>query len=1159
MRLILAPGFVLALFLLVLSSAAAAPLLEYNLVDQWPELNRPVDQVVSTEGLAVAANGTVFLVDGSANRVTMMAPDGTWLGELGNHGNGPELLGNPRAIEINNDAGLVYVADIDSYRLVVFDLEGDFVTAWPDIYASGLSMGPDGRLWVADQLTTKVRAFDARGQEVFSFGVRGSGSGKFRQLSDVAAAPSGELYVGDRGGSRIQVFRPEGDSLRLVRTLDLTDPKYRQQVGGRPPGGPPGPGGRGPRERRCTSNDISVIDDETLLAFPCLIQNGEVTFLRGPQASANVFGFFLPYVNVGAGLFYSMGVYDADRNDPRNETFPAIVHYTDSTFSTLVESWRLGAFDQDAFRGPQRVDAHPNGTVYITDFRGVRRYSTTGESLNLLPVQTFPTEPISVTLTMATGDGTADGVVGFGRCLNAGSANAFQQPCLGYYLIRTKDHLGEPLDYLEPVWTTSVDAEAEITALHYDGVNDLLLMINNADQELRAYQRLGRGRKETWPLGGSDRTALFTDVGSGPDGIVYVLDALRDQIQVRDRSGKLQRTLKAPSDAWRLAGGPDGSVLVLTAFGEVVRLGAGGAEMARFNAKPNENAQARNLSDLSVAADGRVFVADRLASLVSVFAPTGRDAPEVLAGQSCIVRGAKTADPAQVSLTDEIQVELGLDGSCGSVEQPSHILVLVNTKNAAALAAARQVVSLADFQRHRLGLMGYYVSTLFKVRWTQDVSKIITGLESLNAGGGAESNEANALRQARRELSLVDGRAVVVLIGAEYCVKSERPDCEEQTDAEPAAADLWSDGVRVVVVNGTADSRLLASSDLDVVGFGFGLGGAVPVYQRIANLLHPAALLKTVTVADVIPANLEWVAGSAQPPAAWDPASRTLTWTLADVPYRATALRYRLRPTVAGRWPTNVEAHADYTDGWDGQGRVVFPVPEVEVVVPPPPTATPSPVPTATPLPTARPTAAPRSLFLPLVQVDRCAARRLPLEVVLAIDVSSSMAEPTRPGGPAKLAAARAAATLFLDAALAPQDRVALVTFEGAAHRVVDLTADRAAVRAALDGLVTGYGTRLDLGLAAAVAALSARRPEATAAIILLTDGRSSGARPAVERAAAAARAGGIEVVAIGLGDDVDGPLLAAIATRPEWYFAAPETEDLVSIYAGLPAVLPCP
>lgn len=1150
--------------------AAAQSEIRYDLVDRWPPNETPFNQMGNPGGLAVRADGTVYLADFLANRIAVMAPDGNWFKAFGNTGNGPSRINNPRQIEVDNANGLVYSGDFDSYRVLVYDLDGNYVRYIPDIFPVGMFLAPDNQLWVADRLTNRVRVFDPAGAEVFSFGERGSRAGMFRQIRDVTVNPSGEIFVGDRSGSRIQVFRREGDGARLVRALNLNEARY-SQAGAPPPGWPRG----APYVQRCSAWDLVAIDDETLFAFPCMIRDSGVEFLNTSQPGSNIFGFFFPFVNPRLGLYYAMAIYDEDPQDPRNDIVPAIVRYRDNTFRQVESVFPMGNFDEVPFRGPNDIEVLPNGSVYVRDFSGVARFSPEGEKQNLLPVETFPSEPISITLELATGDGTPDGVVGFGTCLNARSPQPVRTPCLGQFVMKTKNHRGEPLDYLEPVWTTTAPPFEEISAFAYDAANDLMLLVNNEEQELLAYPRLSRGRKLAWPLGGSDRTALFAGVTAGPDGSIYVLDVLRDEIQVRDNKGTLTRTIKSPTDTWRIAGGPGGTVFALTAYGEVVRLDADGREAARFDAKPNAFAQARNLADLAVSADGRVFVVNLLMSEISVFAPReGR--PDVVKGAVCEVFGDKTASPAQIPAGGEVDLALTLKGSCGGVEQPAHILLVVNTKRTDALDAARMVVSLADFNLHHIGLMGYYVNTTFKVRWTQDGSKIVAGLEQLNAGGGTESSEQNALSEAQKQLHLLGdtpGRKVVVLIGPEYCVKGERPDCEEQQDAEPVAQELRAAGVTVVVVNGTSDASLLAASDLDVLGlWDQDLFSTVPVYQRVSQLLRPKALLKTATVSDVIPPTFDLVPGSIQPAdGAWDPATRTITWQLAGAK-AGTLLTYKLRPNATGRLATNVEAYADYTDGWDGSGRVTFPVPEVDVIAPPtatptatplPPTATPTPTatqvpPSPTPTEPATSTPEPRPLFLPIAYLSRCVETTLPVEVVLVIDVSSSMDAPTRPGGPTKIDAVREAAGDFLDR-LAAGDRVAVVTFAGDAQVAIGLTEDRAAVRAALGSLPRGNGSWIDRGIRAASGVLADRRPEASAAMIVVTDSERVPDRAAVLAEAAAARAAGVTLSTIGLGMEVDDAFLTAVAGDGSRYFKAPMAEDLARVYGTLVVRKTCP
>lgn len=77
---------------------------------------------------------------------------------------------------------------------------------------------------------------------------------------------------------------------------------------------------------------------------------------------------------------------------------------------------------------------------------------------------------------------------------------------------------------------------------------------------------------------------------------------------------------------------------------------------------------------------------------------------------------------------------------------------------------------------------------------------------------------------------------------------------------------------------------------------------------------------------------------------------------------------------------------------------------------------------------------------------------------------------------------------------------------------------------------------------------------------VMQTDGRSN-PRPASEAVARAgeAKAAGVTVFTIGLGADIDVEALAAIASRPAWYYGAPDGEALAEIYRAIAVALPCP
>lgn len=244
-----------------------------------------------------------------------------------------------------------------------------------------------------------------------------------------------------------------------------------------------------------------------------------------------------------------------------------------------------------------------------------------------------------------------------------------------------------------------------------------------------------------------------------------------------------------------------------------------------------------------------------------------------------------------------------------------------------------------------------------------------------------------------------------------------------------------------------------------------------------------------------------------------------------------------------------MQAYADLTDGWGLARRISFPVPQVEVIGPTPVPTNTVPGPTATRLPSATPTSVPGTVFLPFLGQGICWPKHQSLDIVLALDASSSMEG-------AKLQAALGAVRGFLGAArLAPgADQAALVTFAETATVVQGLTSDAALLEAAVGRVQTGLGTRIDRGLGTALDLLAGggRAGQAQPVVILLSDGRQDLALDEARAAGRRAKDGGVEVYTIGLSQDVDADLLRELASRPDHYVPAADAADLAAVYADI-------
>jgi DNA-binding beta-propeller fold protein YncE len=140
---------------------------------------------------------------------------GDVLGAFGHTGLGPGDFTYPRAIAVEPGGG-VFIVD-KSGRVQRFSTEGIFEHGWtmPAIEQGkpvGLSVHPDGRLFVADTHYHRVVILDRDGVVLGGFGEEGDGPGQMRLPTDVAFGADGDIYVTEYGGNdRVTHWTADGD------------------------------------------------------------------------------------------------------------------------------------------------------------------------------------------------------------------------------------------------------------------------------------------------------------------------------------------------------------------------------------------------------------------------------------------------------------------------------------------------------------------------------------------------------------------------------------------------------------------------------------------------------------------------------------------------------------------------------------------------------------------------------------------------------------------------------------------------------------------------------------------------------------------------------------------------------------------------------------
>jgi Mg-chelatase subunit ChlD len=183
-----------------------------------------------------------------------------------------------------------------------------------------------------------------------------------------------------------------------------------------------------------------------------------------------------------------------------------------------------------------------------------------------------------------------------------------------------------------------------------------------------------------------------------------------------------------------------------------------------------------------------------------------------------------------------------------------------------------------------------------------------------------------------------------------------------------------------------------------------------------------------------------------------------------------------------------------------------------------------------------------------VASVTRAVDASLPINVVLALDVSDSM----RFGA---LDFAKQAAHRFLEG-LGAQDSAAVLVFSDQVSVVQPFTQDRALLGAAIDGLTAGGFTSLyDASIQSAQMASdggSARR-----AVVLLSDGYDNASVATREAALSATDALDVPTFVIGLGTEIEAPFFTELVRATGGRFTqTPSAEGLTQLYEDVSELL---
>ncbi|MCC7018757.1 MAG: VWA domain-containing protein [Ardenticatenales bacterium] len=647
---------------------------------------------------------------------------------------------------------------------------------------------------------------------------------------------------------------------------------------------------------------------------------------------------------------------------------------------------------------------------------------------------------------------------------------------------------------IEPAWFTGLPG---VRLIAVDADETAVVALDAAGSRVVVWAPDGRAIGN-WPVAAGGRAVAASDLTVG-GGRVYIADTGRNRVLVRSLAGDDLGEWRAHDGPQRLDMTIDGDIVILGRGGWGLRYTTDGVLRAAWRMPGATGAKRADGTDITAGPDGSVYVTysrvnvgslvDRAQDVIEaagiwrfeMSVPPPTTLPPSPDPQHCLVDVDKTASPGRVPLGAPVTVMLTVEGECPKTPVPEQILFVVDTSWSmndghqyvtvppGALERARRVLvpllGALDPSVVDVGLVTFGDGAALQMVLSDDLADMRSRILRVQADGdtrmGAGVDLAHAELNGPRRAA--DARRAIVIVS----------DGVFKDDPRPSIAAARADGIDVhALIVTTPEFTAAVRADLAAM-----LGAdhlhldpsperARDVIDGVGAWLVEADPFDTLTVRDVVPANMRFVAGSAVPPAAWDAATRTLTWTLTPRPTGTRfTLTYDVVPEEVGTWPTNVEAEVVWRDVRGGTGLLRFPVPRVEVVTT-------------------------RRVYLPFAVRQQCTSWSRPLDLVLVHDVSSSMAAPAADGVRTKLEVAAEAALVFLERMDPARDRVAVVAFDAEARVAAPLSGDRRAAELALAALTPGRGTRIDRGLQAAIDVVAGDpRALALPVIVLLSDG----------------------------------------------------------------------
>jgi DNA-binding beta-propeller fold protein YncE len=184
----------------------------------YDPLNTDPDGIWGPRGITVDSQGRVIVADTGNKRILVFDSDGNFISQIGNEGMAVGQFEEPVGLAIDKQNNL-YVADTWNLRVQVFSLAKDGATYTPSLqwsiagwYGEALDNKPylaldnQGHIFITDPESFRVLEFSTNGDFIGTWGDYGTDALSFSMPAGISADPNGHVWVSDSANNRLMRF-----------------------------------------------------------------------------------------------------------------------------------------------------------------------------------------------------------------------------------------------------------------------------------------------------------------------------------------------------------------------------------------------------------------------------------------------------------------------------------------------------------------------------------------------------------------------------------------------------------------------------------------------------------------------------------------------------------------------------------------------------------------------------------------------------------------------------------------------------------------------------------------------------------------------------------------------------------------------------------------